>query len=536
MHVSSSCLFSCFTAILSFEVKPFLRLCVFARKWFFFLCAILLCCAVPAAASTYLDINDDAYALLARLEAEGVINSGLLTSKPISRKEAVRLYHEAEKNSEGRSAFIRSLVQDLKQRIRPEEFEAGSLKLLDTVYAKYVNTNADVRTLTYPPFGTQEKEQALNHNNDGDLYERGSNGRIGFTSRVEDAARFSFFLNPEFRAAQSDGSQLIIKQGYAVFDFGWDLIAGKEAQWWGPGYHGAILLTNNAEPFTLVKISNPHPVILPWIFKYLGPFDFTWFVTELERDRADVAAPYLWGMRLNFKPHPILEIGLERTALLGGRGRPTTAATWLDQLIGKNDHFVNDPTQDTGDQRAGYDLKLSLPFDVQPLQVYMEADGEDSYHGFLPRYWAYLYGLYLPRVLSLERLEFRLEWARTFDKRADKPTTWYLNGIYTSGYTYHGLIIGHHMGTDSQDAFTELTYRFPEKSARVSLAFDRTEHSKSQEIHERERDISLHGALALTDDLDLDLVYGYAWIDNKENIPGIGWEGQAVQGTITRRF
>jgi hypothetical protein len=139
-------------------------------------------------------------------------------------------------------------------------------------------------------------------------------------------------------------------------------------------------------------------------------------------------------------------------------------------------------------------------------------------------------------VLSIENLEFRLELARTFDKRADKPTTWYLNSIYTSGYTYHGLIIGHHMGTDSEDAFTELTYRFPEKNARVSLAFDRIGHALSQDIHERERDISVHAALALTNDLDLDLVYGYSWIDNKENIPGIGWEGQVVQGTITRRF
>jgi hypothetical protein len=474
--------------------------------------------------------------LLSRLEAEGVVRSALLTTRPISRSEAMRLLHEAEQNSEGSSAFIKSLVHELELRLRTEESQPGSLKLLDTVYAKYINTNADVRTLTYGI--APEKEQALNHNNDGDLYERGSNGRIGFTSRVEDAARLSFFLNPEFKTAQSDGSKLTIRQGYAVLDFGWDLVAGKEAQWWGPGYHGAILLTNNAEPFTLVRISNPHPVILPWVFKYLGPFGFTFFVTQLEKERADVPEPYLWGMRLNFKPHPSIEIGLARTALLGGQGRPTNAQIWWNSLTGRGEHCTdpNGCADEAGDQRAGYDLKLSLPFDVQPLQLYMEADGEDSYQKFMPRYWAYLYGLYLPRVLSVERLEFRFEWARTFDKRADKPTTWYLNNIYTSGYTYHGLIIGHHMGTDSRDAFTELTYRFPEKKARVSLAFDRIEHALSQDIHETERDISLHAALALTDDLDLDLVYGYAWIDNKENISGIGWEGHTVQGMITRRF
>jgi hypothetical protein len=492
--------------------------------------------AFGANASTYIDINDDAYALLSRLEAEGVVRSALLTTRPISRAEALRLLHEAEQNSAGGSAFIKSLVHELKQQLRPEEPEAGSLKLPDTVYATYVNTNADVRTLTYGI--TPEKEQALNHNNDGDLYERGSNGRIGFTSRVEDVGRFSFYLNPEFKASQSDGSKLIIKQGYAVFDFGWDLVVGRESQWWGPGYHGAILLTNNAEPLTLARISNPHPVILPWVFKYLGPFGFTFFITQLEKDRADVPEPYLWGMKMNFKPHPYIEIGLERTALLGGQGRPTNARIWWNSLTGRSEHCTdpNGCAEEAGDQRAGYDLKLNLPFEVQPLQLYVEADGEDSYQKFLPRMWAYLYGLYLPRLLSLENLEFRFEWARTFDARADKPTTWYLNSIYTSGYTYHGLIIGHHMGTDSRDTFAELTYRFPKKRARVSLAFDRTEHGLSQSIQETDHAVSLKGKAKLTQSIDLELIYGYALIHNAEFVSGVEQRSHSVGGTITCWF
>jgi hypothetical protein len=37
--------------------------------------------------STYLDLTDDTYTLLAWLEVEGEIQSGLLTTKPISRTE-----------------------------------------------------------------------------------------------------------------------------------------------------------------------------------------------------------------------------------------------------------------------------------------------------------------------------------------------------------------------------------------------------------------------------------------------------------------
>lgn len=493
--------------------------------------AIAGCFAASAGASSYLDLDDEVYSLLSRLEAGGVVRSALLSTRPISRAEAVRLLHEAETNAEGRGAFIEGLVRELKRRIR---HEAGGLKPMDSVYAEYINTNADVRTLTYGM--AREQEQSLNANNDGDVYSRGGNARIGFTSRMEDIAGFSLFLNPEFRSGQSTGNELVLKQGYVVYDFGWDLIAGRDSLWWGPGRHGAVLLTNNAEPFTMVRIANPKPVILPWTFKYLGPFDFTCFAAQLERDRADVAAPYLWGMRVNFKPHPVLDLGLARTALLGGRGRPTTAETWLNQVIGRDDHFVDDSSSDTGDQRAGYDLKLTLPFAAQPIQVYMEADGEDSYHHFLPRYWAYLYGLYLPQALSLERLEFRFEWAQTFDNNSVRPTSWYLNGIYTSGYTYKGRIIGHHMGTDSRDAFMELTVRVPEKDARVSLAFDRMEHNLSFDVNEIVRELRFRTALKISETTDLELSYGYGWIDNVENVAGAGWKGHSAGGTITRRF
>ena len=64
-----------------------------------------------------------------------------------------------------------------------------------------------------------------------------------------------------------------------------EIEAGKDSMWWGPGYHGSILMSNNAEPFKMLKLSTPSPVSLPWIFKALGPFKVVWFLTQLEDDR-----------------------------------------------------------------------------------------------------------------------------------------------------------------------------------------------------------------------------------------------------------
>ena len=44
-----------------------------------------------------------------------LINDALLSTKPLSRKEIVRLALEAETECRGRSEFIKGLVQDLKQ-------------------------------------------------------------------------------------------------------------------------------------------------------------------------------------------------------------------------------------------------------------------------------------------------------------------------------------------------------------------------------------------------------------------------------------
>jgi hypothetical protein len=147
-----------------------------ARPVYALLVLALLTVPFPQAvcASTYVDIEDvETYNLLSRLEAEGVITDGLLSTRPLSRKEVVRLIHEAETNALDRSDFVKGLVQALKRRIKPEEFEAGVFKPVDTAYVGYVSTNADVLTLTYG--STREKEQSFNHNNDGDLYARGPN-------------------------------------------------------------------------------------------------------------------------------------------------------------------------------------------------------------------------------------------------------------------------------------------------------------------------------------------------------------------------
>ncbi|GMT47683.1 MAG: membrane protein [bacterium] len=427
-------------------------------------------------ASTNVPVGDDTYDVLLRLEAEGVIQSGLLSTGPLSRKEVSRLIVEAERNSEGKSLFIQRLVQSLEKRFRDERggtkhMNIEYIKPLDRVYARYIYSDSDPQEVIY--------------NNDGDTYKKGSNARVGLTSRA-DFGWVSFFVNPEARYSDSGSeTDIIMKRDYGVLSFlGLELELGKDSQWWGPGRHGSILLSNNPEPMNIIKITNPHPVLLPWIFRYLGPFNFTVFATELSKDRV-VPKPYLWGMRLDFKPIPYFEIGLQRTALLGGEGRSEDLKTWWDSFSGIGENPANDLAGDpndieAGDQRVGCDIKLTLPLKWQPLQIYADAAGEDEAGG-LPTKWAYIGGIYLPRIAGLERIGFRAEYANTYLK--DLPNVWYNHDIYRTGYRYKGRIIGHHMGTDSRDLFFEVSYLVPEMNGWIKLSYDKEQHSLSSSIH-----------------------------------------------------
>ncbi len=401
-------------------------------------------------------VGDNSYELLLRLEAEGLIESGLLATRPIGRKEALRLVLEAERNSKGKGKFIEALIKSLKERFGDEADGVKYVKPLDGAYIKYV-------------YG--DESAGLAYNNDGDAYRNGSNLRAGLSS-VMDIGWLSYRIEPEYRYS-GDGS-LIMRRAYGSVRLkGLEFTAGKDSMWWGPGHHGSLLLSNNARPLTFLSLTNPQPTLLPWILKYLGPFRFAVFVTRLEKERA-VPEPYMWGLRFDFKPSPYVELGLERTALLGGEGRDESAGAWWRSFIGKGE---NNGAADPGDQKAGGDIKITLPLKWQPVQLYGSAAGEDEAGG-LPSKWAYLIGLYLPRMVSLERVGFRVEYANNHID--GHPYTWYNHWIYHTGYRYRGRVMGHHMGTDSKDLFIGLSYLVPENDALISLYYDREDYNLSR--------------------------------------------------------
>lgn len=416
--------------------------------------------ATPAASYTATSVNIEPgstiYRDLETLEAMGLVPSSILSTRPISRLEAARLLSEAQYNLQTLSGRKKeraaSVIGRLERELREEtdKNNAFIVKPVDRAYASYLYSDS------MPHFPSV--------NNNGDEFKAGSNARAGFAFKAEISGAFSVYLNPEYR--EDDGSRTVLKTGYAQAGlWGLEVEAGKDSLWWGPGYHGSLILSNNAEPLNMVKATSQHPFLLPWIFKRLGPVRPTIFFATLEDDR-DFPNPDLFGMRLAFKPAPAFEFSVSRVLLFGGEGRTGLDSGDLMSLFIAADDAEHSASSIDGDQIASIDFSYLflndtgfIPF--SSIKLYGEIGAEDSSGDTkTPTSKAYLAGVLVDEPFWLENVNFRAEWAQTarWDRLGDRA--WYRHHIYTDGYTYNDRIIGHHMGSDAVDLFFRAEYRF----------------------------------------------------------------------------
>jgi hypothetical protein len=425
----------------------------------------------PASVSTNVPLGHWSYAAVEKLANYGLIDSAMLGIKPLSRLEMARDVGQALDALELMEDAPEVLHAILERLIHEYRGELVQLGVLNGFYSASHLKPIEDPYVTYLYAGkTPDLE-----NRRGDTFRRGSNFRAGFASRGTLWNTFAFYLHPEYAGAAEGGSDVDLIEGYGKVGLGpFELEAGRDSLWWGPGGHGAMIMSNNAAPFDMVKVSNPEPILLPWIFRVLGLVKAEWFLARLEADR-DYPHANLTGVRINIKPHPLLELGVSRVSLFGGQGMaPLSSFDYFKPLF--KTARQNELTNNTQDQIAGFDASLLVPLPknrfLRSVKFYVDAAGEDG-GGFLPYKWGDILGLQFNDIFKTGRTDFRVEYAD--DIVPGFPRVWYTHGVYTSGYTYEGRVIGHHMGPESRDLFLELSH-YLTNDLIVDLAYDRHTH------------------------------------------------------------
>ncbi len=225
-------------------------------------------------------------------------------------------------------------------------------------------------------------------------------------------------------------------------------------RWWGPGWDGSLILSNNARPIPSLTIERNFTDAFQtrWL-SWLGPWDFSVLFGQLESDRAVPDAQF-FGLRFDFRPIPSLEIGLSRTAQWCGEGRPCGFDTFTDLIFGRDNRGDAgvDEDNEPGNQLAGVDFRWSLAGFGWPLGLYGQFIGEDEAGGFPSRYLA-LGGMDASGTVG-DRWSWRgyAEVAYTkcnFYESDDGFNCAYNHGIYQTGYRYRGRSVGHGADNDS---------------------------------------------------------------------------------------
>ena len=307
-----------------------------------FICACLLIVGVAyGGSSPNVPIDDPVYRDIDQLVAAGLIKDAIYGQRPWSRNEIARMIAQARRRYDDKGGIASDerhmataimaeyTIEQLENEYRDElagnksvrfhwlEEASAEAAYLDSPYRAVPENNGlgAIKAVINPLVAYREGR----HYADGGTFALES---VHWAS----SQYFSIYAQPRFEGLipgeGSSHADVRAQRLYGKFTLGnLEMEVGRDSLIWGSGEHGGVLASNNARNLDMVKISNDSPFVHPWIFKYLGPSKYTFFVADLGSSYVYSDA-YLYGFAASFKPASFLEIGIEHQITVGGKGAP----------------------------------------------------------------------------------------------------------------------------------------------------------------------------------------------------------------------
>jgi hypothetical protein len=509
-----------------------------------FLLTLVWCMASPVHASVNLPLHHWAYDAIERLTVLGIIDQALLTPKPYSRKEAAKMVSRAIERIrtdrigvDGRAAIAEPLLNRLMVEFREELIAIGTVKKRAGDSSGLFRFGARLQSEVDQFFVGDGQTVRLRENRGGEYYANGLQNQTDVRGWLEVGDWAAFMVQPKIITnadALSRGptvgplTSFNDQHAYlreASLKLTWWNIAlefGRGTQWWGPGYHGSLLLTDHAFPLDMIKLGSDESFRLPWRLSSLGAFKINGFLARFEDDR-DFKHAKLFGLRLSYLPVSWLEVGFTRLTQFGGEGR---SQSFPKTVVNCYSRDLNQSGQLDCNEQAMADVRLKipsipylLPFPAG-MQLYGELASEDKWDKLISTRAAYLAGLYIPQLFPNDTTDLRIEFSDTDYPRRYSPElvgTWYNNGNYISGMRQYGFPLGHHMGTDAIDVFIRGTSHLTD-NLQLGTHLNYQERGRGQPVHERKQETAVDLTWWMTPKTQFTLAYVYQRIKNPGQI------------------
>jgi hypothetical protein len=459
-------------------------------------------------ASPYVPLDSWIYPALERLIALGAIESDVLGMRPWTRMACARLLDDAadkfsdrgsEEGEAGRT--YAALTGEFTTEIARLDGDANVGGGVRTVYTRMMGISGTPVRDGYH-FG-----QTIT-NDYGRPYWTGFNNITGLSADAE-AGPVSIYFRGEYQhspAMPSESAQTLAATAAADFTpplangtgevsqvelldsmasvniNNVQVSFGVQSVWMGPGESGALLLSNNAAPFPMLKIDDVAPHRIPGLSRILGPFRSEFFVGQLSGQHWEECTasscqsypgypyvvgpnispqPFIHGEKISFQPTRNFEFGMGVTAMFGGPGLPVTFGNYFRTYYVHTTTLVNNP----GKRVSAADFSYRIPGLRDWLTFYLDSMVWDEISPIGSTRAAVNPGIYMPRMPGVPKLELRGEGFNISRAEEFPPGFVYFNADrYRSGYINNGNLLGSWIGRAGRGGQGWLTYWFSPRS------------------------------------------------------------------------
>jgi membrane-associated phospholipid phosphatase len=426
--------------------------------------------------SSYVPLDSWVYRAFDRLAALGYVWAGYEDTRPWPREKCAQLLLDVDKTLAAGALHtdseVTTLVQALHREFAREEATftgPNTSAYLESSYSRVVSANGTVlddgyhfgQTFAYDygrPFreGTNlisGASASATYGNlffyvDGEYQHSPSAPALSLPVREFIADRDKVAVPPPILSPAIDRFQLL--DAYAGINFhGWQIAFGNQSLSWGPGIGGSLLLSNNADPFPMLRISPENPTMIPGLSKVLGPINVDQFYGRLE-GHTGPNQPWIYGQKISFKPFHSLEFAYSHTTLIGGNDYPLTSKQFFYSLFGQVNPVENSVP---GDSRTAVDWTWRVPGLRGRLTFYGELEDDDDFIPLQnPSKSVVRPGLYFPRLPLLPKWDLHFEYTSStspgrasFQNHGDLN---YWNLEYPDGYTNNGDLLANTVGRE----------------------------------------------------------------------------------------